>query len=127
MVTGDWVVIALGRGKRPGEFVKKREAYAPLSDKCPFCFPEETGQEPDVLMYRRGDGDWSLRVFPNKYPAFSRGKAMRHIEEGPYFGMDGVGYHEDYCDAVTIIARLRFLIRWKWRKLSMPIRVVISI
>lgn len=94
LVTGDWVVIALGRGKRPGEFVKKRQAYAPLADKCPFCFPEETGQGKDVLMYRRGDGDWSLRVLPNKFPAFSRGKTLRHFEEGPYFGMDGVGYHE---------------------------------
>jgi UDPglucose--hexose-1-phosphate uridylyltransferase len=94
LVTGDWVVIALGRGKRPGEFVKKREPYPPLQKQCFFCFPEETGQEKDVLIYRRTDGEWSLRVFPNKYPAFARGKSIRHFEEGPYFAMDGVGYHE---------------------------------
>ncbi|HLM84509.1 MAG TPA: galactose-1-phosphate uridylyltransferase, partial [Candidatus Bathyarchaeia archaeon] len=50
LVTGDWVVIALGRGKRPGEFVKKRQPYAPLASQCPFCFPEETGQEQDTLV-----------------------------------------------------------------------------
>ena len=88
------MVIALGRGKRPGDFAKKREPYAPLTGECPFCFPEETGQEKDALIYRRADGDWSLRVFPNKFPAFSRAKAAKHFEEGPYFGMDGVGYHE---------------------------------
>lgn len=94
LVTGDWVVIALGRGKRPGEFAVKREAYPPLSAHCPFCFPEETGQGKDVLIYKRGDGDWSLRVFPNKFPAFSRSRPPRYWEEGPYFGMDGAGYHE---------------------------------
>ena len=94
LITGDWVVIALGRGKRPGEFVKKREAYPALRDKCPFCFPEETGQEKDALVFRRADGDWSLRVFPNKYPAFSRNQPLKHSEEGPYFAMSGVGHHE---------------------------------
>ena len=94
LITGDWVVIALWRGKRPGEFVKKREAYPALRDKCPFCFPEETGQEKDALVFRRADGDWSLRVFPNKYPAFSRNQPLKHSEEGPYFAMSGVGHHE---------------------------------
>ncbi len=94
LITGDWVVVALGRGKRPGEFVKKREAYPPLEDKCPFCFPEETGQEKDVLIMKRADGDWSLRVIPNKYPAFSRNQPLKHREEGPYFAMSGVGHHE---------------------------------
>src|SRR4030042_1210690 len=94
LITGDWVVIALGRGKRPGEFVKKREPYPPLSDNCPFCFPEETGQEKDVLIFRRSNGDWSLRVIPNKYPAFTRTQPNKLFEEGPYFGMNGAGYHE---------------------------------
>jgi UDPglucose--hexose-1-phosphate uridylyltransferase len=94
LVTGDWVVIALGRGKRPGEFIKKREPYLPLSDKCFFCFPEETGQEKDMLIFRRANGDWSLRVIPNKYPAFSRSQSAKSFEEGPYFAMNGVGYHE---------------------------------
>ena len=35
LVTGDWVVIALGRGKRPGEFAKKRQAYAALTTNAP--------------------------------------------------------------------------------------------
>jgi len=93
-ITGDWVVIAVGRAKRAKEYIKAREPYPPLEDKCPFCFPEETGQEKDTLIFRRSDGDWSLRVLPNKFPAFSRNQALRHWEEGPYFGMNGVGYHE---------------------------------
>ena len=96
LVTGDWVVIADGRSKRPEEFAAhKREAVAEDPNKaCFFCHPEETRQEKDVLIYQDENNEWSLRVFPNKYPAFSRGKVTRHFEEGPYFGMDGVGYHE---------------------------------
>jgi len=96
LVTGDWVVIATGRAKRPEDFaaVKRAEVREDPDKPCFFCHPEETGQEEDVLIYQDEEGDWSLRVFPNKYPAFSRGKTTRHFEEGPYFGMDGTGYHE---------------------------------
>lgn len=93
IVTGDWVVIATARAKRPEEFVTSHET---LIDDGPSLFenPEQSGQEKDVLIYKRGEDDWSLRVFPNKYPAVSRGRTARSLEEGPYFAMTGVGYHE---------------------------------
>jgi UDPglucose--hexose-1-phosphate uridylyltransferase len=96
LVTGDWVIIATGRSKRPEEYAaqKREEVQEESGKKCFFCYPEETGQEKDVLIYRNSIGEWTLRVFPNKYPAFSRGKRIKHLEEGPYFKMDGVGYHE---------------------------------
>jgi len=96
LVTGDWVVIATGRAKRPQDFavVRREIMEEDLSKPCVFCNPEETSQEKDVLIYERASGDWSLRVFPNKYPAFTRGRAPKHTEEGPYFSMDGTGYHE---------------------------------
>lgn len=93
IVTGDWVVIATGRAKRPDDFVPKEKIPADFSND-PFENPEESGQEKDVLIYRRDDGEWSLRVFPNKYPAFSRGRAVRDLSDGPYFSMSGAGYHE---------------------------------
>jgi len=96
LVTGDWVVIATGRSKRPEEFIVENriEEKEDPDKKCFFCFPEETGQEKDVLIYENGD-DWSLRVFPNKYPAFfQNGEKIEHSEEGPYFKMEGVGFHE---------------------------------
>ncbi len=93
IVTGDWVVIATGRAKRPDAFVHT-ERVAAREEFDPFENPEESDQEKDVLVYRREDGDWSLRVIPNKFPAFSRGKPMKELSEGPYFAMNGVGYHE---------------------------------
>jgi UDPglucose--hexose-1-phosphate uridylyltransferase len=96
LVTGDWVVIATGRAKRPEEFAAQKRAMIEEDPNkmCLFCDPEASGQEKDVLIYNTLDGDWSLRVFPNKYPAFSRSRVPKHFEEGPYFGMDGTGYHE---------------------------------
>ena len=96
IVTGDWVVIAKARAQKPENFKTQEEESAPVNKSdCPFCDPEKTGQKKDVLIYYRDDGEWSLRVFPNKFPAFGRqSNTVRHWEEGPYFGMEGVGYHE---------------------------------
>lgn len=96
LITGDWVVIATGRAKRPEDFaVNKRVIVEEDPGKtCIFCYPQETEQEKDLLIYENSAGEWSLRIFPNKYPAFSRGRIPRHSEEGPYFSMDGTGYHE---------------------------------
>ncbi|MFZ2193681.1 MAG: DUF4921 family protein [Candidatus Moraniibacteriota bacterium] len=97
LVTGDWVVVSRIRSRRPDEFIKKEEdLIIDDLDGCLFCDPENSGQEKDVLIYNTADGDWSLRVFPNKFPAFSRpsGGRITHKEEGPYFWMDSVGYHE---------------------------------
>lgn len=96
LVTGDWVVIATGRARRPEEFSshQRKKVEEDPNKPCFFCYPEETGQEKDVLLYAKEDGGWSLRVFPNKYPAITRSRTPKEFEEGPYFKMDGVGYHE---------------------------------
>lgn len=95
IVSGDWVVIATGRAKRPDDFADFRRVQ---DDKgivnCLFEDPVATGQEKDVLMYHKADGEWTLRVFPNKYPSFSSGRSAKSLAEGPYFAMPGVGYHE---------------------------------
>lgn len=95
IVTGDWVVIATGRGKRPGDFASEEHIHQGAGiEQCPFENPEATGQEKDTLIYTASDERWTLRVFPNKYPAFSRGRAAKKLGEGPYFSMAGTGYHE---------------------------------
>lgn len=95
IVSGDWVVIATGRAKRPDDFTHFKRAQDDKGIKdCLFEDPVASGQESDVLIYHKPDGEWTLRVFPNKYPAFSRGKAASSLSEGPYFAMPGIGYHE---------------------------------
>lgn len=96
LVSGDWVVIATGRAKRPDDFAHfERIKDDKGIEGCLFEDPIATGQEPDVLIYERSDGEWTLRVFPNKFPAFSGGKfSDKNIGEGPYFAMPGIGFHE---------------------------------
>ena len=95
IVSGDWVVIATGRAKRPDDFANfERNKDDKGIDQCLFEDPVASGQEKDVLIYHKADGDWTLRVFPNKYPAFSQGELSHTVSEGPYFAMPGVGFHE---------------------------------
>lgn len=92
IVTGDWVVIATGRAKRPDDFVSQGRAREDDGAKDPFA--DLSGQEEPLLIYRREDGDWSLAVIPNLYPAFVNGRSPRDLSEGIYFAMNGVGSHE---------------------------------
>ncbi|MEK7099050.1 MAG: DUF4921 family protein [Patescibacteria group bacterium] len=94
-VSGEWVVIATGRAKRPHDFVSVRQRTTTQSkDMCPFerMFPAARG------VYRRDGGntadDWFVQVVPNKYPAFVEGACPVLREDGPYRVTDGIGFHE---------------------------------
>lgn len=94
IITGDWVVIATGRAKRPDDFARRDRAHEDPVSADPFLDPQASGQKEPVLIYRRRNGDWSLIVIPNLYPAFVGGRMPKDLSEGPYFAMNGVGYHE---------------------------------
>ncbi len=97
IVTGDWVVIATQRAKRPEDFAEGEYSTHNLdvdTENCLFCNPIVSKQEKDVLIYEGDDNEWTLRVFPNKYPILSRGGRPRALDEGPFFAMTGTGYHE---------------------------------
>ena len=95
LLTGDWVIIATTRARRPEQFIvhdRPQTTYDAASD--PFADPEASGQEKDALIYRDGTGEWTTRVFPNKYPAFTPDPPPHDLSEGPYFAMSGFGHHE---------------------------------
>ena len=83
IVTGQWVVVATERAKRPTDFAKPREATKPDDlEKCPFCPGHEHMTPLEVLSVRPEDGEpntsgWQVRVFPNKYPAFATGEEVK--------------------------------------------------
>lgn len=86
---GHWRLYAAERRKRP---------YNP--DKCPFC-PGNEDMSPKALMQIPGEGEWRLRVTPNKYPLLRiEGQPFRHDGElnirsrGPWQRIDGTGAHE---------------------------------
>jgi UDPglucose--hexose-1-phosphate uridylyltransferase len=95
-VSGDWVLLAPGRARRP-EFLRretKKVKRLPIS-KCPFDNPQKFGNAPAVLVYQNKTGtDWFLQVIPNKYPAVSPGHCGSPINVGPYKNQKAIGSHE---------------------------------
>lgn len=95
IVSGDWVVIATGRARRPREFLKERRpAFDQPQNRCPF-----ERVHPEVLLLhsldvRAATGDWWVQAFPNKYPAFTRGVRAAPHKTGVHQWTEGVGVHE---------------------------------
>jgi UDPglucose--hexose-1-phosphate uridylyltransferase len=71
---GEAVIVSPGRAHRPNDF---RDDSQDRGGNCPFC-PGHEGQTPPETDAFRGDGSapdspgWSVRVVPNRYPAFPR-------------------------------------------------------
>jgi UDPglucose--hexose-1-phosphate uridylyltransferase len=88
-----WVVLAPLRENRP------RSAQGEDSkEDCPFCPGHESETPPEVLALGRPDGKpdtpgWSVRVFPNKYPAFAP-RPERPEAHPPFLAHPALGQHE---------------------------------
>ena len=94
-MTGRWVVIAGERSQRPSDFLPRR---LPVEDEpirpCPFCPGRDDDAAPPLASYGTGDG-WSVRVLPNRYPAFSGSEPMVVSHLGPIFTQaPASGLHE---------------------------------
>lgn len=106
-VSGEWMLIAPGRARRPEEFAKKkkRRVRTPRT-KCPFERPFVNVDEHIILEYskkgervshgeeRKGD-DWSILVLQNKYPAVRpAAKEAGAKKEGLFATVEGAGHHD---------------------------------
>lgn len=96
LVSGDWIVIALGRAKRPQDLIKKTaERIRAPKDGCPLEDPQASGNEPPSILYKREDGEWELQVVPNKFPALRHDKIVAALAtHGPYSVLPGIGRHD---------------------------------
>lgn len=91
-IVGRWVIISSERGKRPHDF--SREKTERKEGVCPLCPGSERMTPPEILTYRKGAGDWSLRVVPNKFPALRIEGELGKAGDGVYDRMNGIGAHE---------------------------------
>ncbi|MCL5292269.1 MAG: galactose-1-phosphate uridylyltransferase [Actinobacteria bacterium] len=94
-VTGNWVVVATERARRPDHFRKSKAK----DEECPFCYGQEKMTPPETLAYRTNGGapdspGWSVRVVPNKYPVFVRDASLRPSGSGLYYSVPSAGGHE---------------------------------
>lgn len=97
-ITGNWVIIAEDRGKRPGVLQINGKKQLPAYDKdCVFCPGNEDKTPPEILAYRNGDVWWA-RTIPNKFPALSLEARIdgqpQMVREGMFVRMPGYGVHE---------------------------------
>lgn len=97
LITGEWVVMAPGRGDSVADISSKlpRPHLRPhYQEGCPLCNLRDFPQKPDTLRLPDSDEDWLVHIFGNKYPAFLPRDEFRAWSEGPYRAMESVGYHE---------------------------------
>lgn len=103
IISGDWVVIATGRAKKPEYFKKeKKETIIPPASECPFC--QIDTQEKPTLVLINGEknpleegipDNWTTIVVPNKYPAFIPLAKLESKKEGDFYQkMNAAGFHE---------------------------------
>jgi UDPglucose--hexose-1-phosphate uridylyltransferase len=94
LLTGRWVTVVADRAKRPTDFAPRTaQVESDSSRPCPFCPGNE---EPGSTLHEvAGDDGWSMRVVPNKYPAFEGDDSLAVRNLGPVHVMaEASGTHE---------------------------------
>ncbi|NLK37150.1 MAG: galactose-1-phosphate uridylyltransferase [Epulopiscium sp.] len=95
-LTGEWIIYAVNRKKRPYDFSKKMEPKKSSPHDCPFCKGNED-KTTDALYEDRGNGEWSVRVFPNMFPAVDENGKVE--EASSFYKTAGArGRHEVLVD-----------------------------
>jgi UDPglucose--hexose-1-phosphate uridylyltransferase len=97
VTTGEYVIIASGRSKRPTDFKSTDSSTLPSFEKsCPFCPGQEHLTPPDVIRYQNNEGNgWSMRGFVNKFPILSPEAEFEPVIINDYFvKRGGAGVHE---------------------------------
>lgn len=95
LITGEWVIIATERAKRPSDFRSYKEKRYPAEhmDSCPFCAGNENKTPPEIMRVP-SEGGWKVRVTQNKFAALnSEGERLR-FNDGLKHSITGVGRHE---------------------------------
>lgn len=110
MATGEWVIIAPERAKRPLDYHPKteRQTVPHHSDTCPFCTGNEHMCHPP--LYEIGDASgWTLRVVPNIFAAVNRDVPPVREKHGLYLRTSGYGAAEvliESTDHATDLAHM---------------------
>ena len=93
-VTGDWVIIATERARRPEDYIIRmnRRDMPSYVDTCPFCAGNEDSTEP--VFSEPAEGPWGVRVIKNKFPALVPGLDQAVSGGMMERRMTGIGYHE---------------------------------
>lgn len=96
LISRQWVIYSTERAKRPDQFRQTKEAARKLprfNPHCPFCPGNEEKTPPESFRVPR-DGNWQVRVVPNKFAALSAEGELVRTQDGMKRTLTGVGIHE---------------------------------
>ncbi|MGK7957242.1 MAG: galactose-1-phosphate uridylyltransferase, partial [Crocosphaera sp.] len=97
-VTGEWVIYAPSRRKRPQDFQQASQEDSLKDDSqknCPFCPQQQQKSEKILLEIKNETQDlWQTRVVENKFPALNFHDNPHRNREGIYMAMSSYGHHE---------------------------------
>ncbi len=88
IITGDYVIIAPSRAKRPRDYVKAKPPRVPKED-CPFCPGGVATKE--IIEKASSKNVW---VIPNKFPVFTKKERIVFQASKLYFSTNSLGGHE---------------------------------
>ncbi len=114
-VTGEWVVVASERSRRPSDFAGHSPGHhSDEGETCPFCPGNESLTPPEIMAFRqpgsqRNGPGWWIRVVPNKFPALAIEGDLNKAGFGMYDWMNGVGAHEIIIETPEHDKQLPFL------------------
>jgi UDPglucose--hexose-1-phosphate uridylyltransferase len=92
--TRNWVVVAPERSRRPDVFRRTGERPA-RAGACPLCPGREAETPAETWRLSGPNGEWRVRVVPNKFPALADdGGARRRVSAEGFVTMAGIGRHE---------------------------------
>ncbi|MDO8536790.1 MAG: galactose-1-phosphate uridylyltransferase [bacterium] len=94
LISGDWVLVAPGRSKRPDQFIKKKPKRHPAPKSvCPFEDLRKSGNWPPIVAYPNVE-HWEVVLLPNKFPALMHGPVCAvSFRDGIYKAKTGIGSH----------------------------------
>jgi UDPglucose--hexose-1-phosphate uridylyltransferase len=83
--TGNWIIVGK-TGAWDDKFHQPEE--------CPFCPGKEEANPPPITTVNDSEGNWLVRVFPDRSPVFSIGEELGSEGDGVYDKMHNFGAHE---------------------------------
>ncbi len=96
MITRQWVIISTERAKRPSDLSGgngEKKSLPAYVENCPFCPGNEENTPPELLRLN-GEGQWRIRVVPNKFAALASEGDRTRKRDGLKRLVTGVGRHE---------------------------------
>ncbi|MCE7874693.1 hypothetical protein DYH09_30590 [bacterium CPR1] len=103
-ITREWILFSPERSRRPGRPERPPRSPPPPrpghDPECPLCPGQELACTPgETLRYLDSSGEWTVRSFPNKFPAVRPQELADRTGDLLERRMPAAGHHEVICES----------------------------